>query len=378
MKFKKEWLNKNWVSYSIALCIAITFYSIINHFDMILLGLSHIFRFISPVIYGLIIAYILDPGVAFFEKKVFKGKHSRSLSVFTTFILIILALTILGFALIPPIVKSIVGLFSNFDSYSHSLQLWLANLASIANEYNIDISYLTNAGGDALKQIAGMIPRNINNIISTSVNIGVSLFNLVIAFILAIYFLIYASNLQRSLRAFLKAVLKPNKYNAAAEFWRRVNHIFIRYILCDLLDGFIIGCINFLFMTIMHMPFTALVSVIVGVTNLAPTFGPIVGAIIGGFILLLVNPLMAFWFIIFTIILQTFDGYLIKPVLFGDTLGVSSIMILIFIIVGSRMFGVWGILLAIPTAAICDFIYKDFIWRKNLKQMYEQNTEAEL
>ena len=126
------------------------------------------------------------------------------------------------------------------------------------------------------------------------------------------------------------------------------------------------------------MPFTALVSVIVGVTNLAPTFGPIVGAIIGGFILLLVNPLMAFWFIIFTIILQTFDGYLIKPVLFGDTLGVSSIMILIFIIVGSRMFGVWGILLAIPTAAICDFIYKDFIWRKNLKQMYEQNTEAEL
>ena len=136
MKFKKEWLNKNWVSYSIALCIAITFYSIINHFDMILLGLSHIFRFISPVIYGLIIAYILDPGVAFFEKKVFKGKHSRSLSVFTTFILIILALTILGFALIPPIVKSIVGLFSNFDSYSHSLQLWLANLASIANEYN--------------------------------------------------------------------------------------------------------------------------------------------------------------------------------------------------------------------------------------------------
>ena len=128
----------------------------------------------------------------------------------------------------------------------------------------------------------------------------------------------------------------------------------------------------------MHMPFTALVSVIVGVTNLAPTFGPIVGAIIGGFILLLVNPLMAFWFIIFTIILQTFDGYLIKPVLFGDTLGVSSIMILIFIIVGSRMFGVWGILLAIPTAAICDFIYKDFIWRKNLKQMYEQNTEAEL
>ena len=87
---------------------------------------------------------------------------------------------------------------------------------------------------------------------------------------------------------------------------------------------------------------------------------------------------MAFWFIIFTIILQTFDGYLIKPVLFGDTLGVSSIMILIFIIVGSRMFGVWGILLAIPTAAICDFIYKDFIWRKNLKQMYEQNTEAEL
>ena len=99
-------------------------------------------------------------------------------------------------------------------------------------------------------------------------------------------------------------------------------------------------------------------------TNLAPTFGPIVGCVIGCVLLLIVNPWQAFVFLIFTIILQTIDGYILKPKLFGGTYGVSSVWILISIIVFGRMFGIVGILLAIPLAAIIDFIYKDFIWVK--------------
>ena len=125
-------------------------------------------------------------------------------------------------------------------------------------------------------------------------------------------------------------------------------------------------------MTIAGMPYVILTSVVVGVTNLAPTFGPIVGGVIGGFILVLVNPWYALWFIIFTIILQTCDGYVIKPKLFGGSLGVPAVWILVSIIVGGRMFGVWGVLLAIPFAAIFDYIFREIIWvrinrRKTLK-----------
>ena len=138
----------------------------------------------------------------------------------------------------------------------------------------------------------------------------------------------------------------------------------IRYIASDILDGLFVGCANAVFMIIAGMPYIPLISVVVGVTNLAPTFGPIVGAVIGAFILVLANPWQALWFLIFTLILQTIDGYVVKPKLFGDTLGVPSIWILISIIVFGRMWGVAGILLAIPIAAITDFIYHDYIVQK--------------
>ena len=104
-----------------------------------------------------------------------------------------------------------------------------------------------------------------------------------------------------------------------------------------------------------------MISMVVGVTNLAPTFGPILGAAIGSAILVLINPWYALGFLIFTLLLQTFDGYFFKPKLFGSLMGVPSILILAAIIIGGRMFGIVGILVAIPMAAIFDFLYRDEI-----------------
>lgn len=153
----------------------------------------------------------------------------------------------------------------------------------------------------------------------------------------------------------------------------------IRYILCDLLDGMIIGVANAVFMLLVGYPYVPLISVVVGVTNLAPTFGPILGAVIGAGILLLVNPWYALVFLIFTIALQTVDGYIIKPKLFGNTLGVPSIGILVSIIVFGRMFGAIGVLLAIPFAAIIDYIYKDGILPKleSRRKLRREGQKAE-
>ncbi|MGN0709497.1 MAG: AI-2E family transporter, partial [Anaerovoracaceae bacterium] len=137
--------------------------------------------------------------------------------------------------------------------------------------------------------------------------------------------------------------------------------IFIKYLACEVIDAVIVGAINAVFMVIFRMPYVPLVSVVVGVTNLIPNFGPIIGAAVGGFILLIVNPIQAILFLLFTGILQTIDGYVIKPKLFGDSLGVSGIWILITVVVGGRIFGVWGMLLAIPFAAIFDIVYHEAI-----------------
>ena len=144
------------------------------------------------------------------------------------------------------------------------------------------------------------------------------------------------------------------------------------------------GCINAIFMAIAGMQYIGLVSFIVAVANLLPTFGPIIGGVLGGFILLMVKPIHALMFIIFTIVLQFVDGYIIKPRLFGNTLGVSGLWILIAVIVAGEMFGVPGILLAIPGAAIIDRVYKEnFLpmlerrrFRKDAAERVEKTTSG--
>ena len=138
----------------------------------------------------------------------------------------------------------------------------------------------------------------------------------------------------------------------------------------SLLDALIIGSANAVFMTVTGMPYVGLISVVVGVTNLIPNFGPIVGGAIGAFILILIKPMSALGFVIFCLLLQTVDGYILKPRLFSGSLGVSGLLILSSTIVLGNMFSVLGILLSIPTAAVLSFLYHDYLlpWLKKRKE----------
>ena len=128
---------------------------------------------------------------------------------------------------------------------------------------------------------------------------------------------------------------------------------FVRYAL-------IVGVLNYIFMLILGMPYALVTSVVVGIANLVPTFGPIVGGVVGALIQLLANPINALWFIIFTIALQTFDGYWIKPRMFGEFLNVPGVLILISIVVFGRLIGIVGVFLAIPLAAIMIYLFNEF------------------
>ena len=218
---------------------------------------------------------------------------------------------------------------------------------------------VTNTSASILGTIATYLRENINQVLSRSTSIGSSIFTWIIAIILSVYFLTDRDRIVGGLKRLMKLLIPEEKHEATRVFFYRCNNIIAKYVVFELIDALIVGSVNFVFMTIASIPYSVLISVVVGVTNLAPTFGPIVGGVIGSFILLLANPWNALSFLIFTIILQTIDGYVIKPKMFGGTLGVSSVVILACIIIGGRMFSVWGVLLAIPAAAIMDFIYHD-------------------
>lgn len=382
MKFNKNHLKTPWVAYTIATCSAVFLYVCLTHFNVFAGAMHKIGVFLYPVFLAAVIAYVLNPLMSVFERYVFprvkRPRMRRSLSVTFTVITVILFIVILLIALIPQLVQSIVTFIGNIDGYISSLQSLLGQLGNSDSVRNSALSKLISSGGDLLDTIGSKLPQGFNNIINTSINFTKGIIEAVIAFILAIYFLAAKDSFKHGFKFLLQAVLSDRVYPATADFLRKCNNILIRYIIFDLLDGLIIGVSNMVFMVITGMPYGVLLSVVVGVTNLAPTFGPIVGGAIGAFILVLVNPWYALWFLIFTVILQTVDGYILKPKLFGGSLGVPPVWVLISIIVGGRIFGIIGVLLAIPFAAIVDYIYESWILirLRKRREKHEKRYEA--
>ena len=377
MKFNKNLLKEKWFSYTVAMCSAVVLYLILTHISGLLNLLKSFWHTGAPVFMGFVIAYVLDPLVNLYSKKVLykvkKTKLRHTLAVTLSILSVVLFIVILVVALVPQVIDSTITFAGNLSGYVLSFQRLMRRLNTLALQHDIDLSKFISSSDELLQSITKILPDNLNKILNVSYNFGARMFDWVISFILAIYLMLDKTKLRGGFKRLLRAMMPENVYNSTASFWSRCNKILIQYIAFDVMDGVIIGLLNWFFMVVMQMPYVAIISVIVGVTNLAPTFGPMVGAIIGAFILLLVDPMYALIFLIFTAVLQTLDGYVIKPRLFGESLGVSSEWILISLVVGGRLLGVVGILLAIPFAAIGDFVYHDYI----IKRLEAQRAEKQ-
>ena len=380
MRFDKGFSEKRWASYTIATCSAVLLYVLLGNLPSIVRGLQTAYRYISPIIIGVVIAYVLDPIVKLIQRSITslikQETRSRAISCIITLVGFVVLLIVLMVALVPQLAASVAALISNASSYAGRARSLLAELSAFAAEHNMDISSITQAGNDLVGTISRLIPSNLNNIIDTSFSIGASMFNAVISFILAVYFLLDKDQILSAISRLLRCLLPRKQFTESLAFWRRSNSILVRYVAFDLLDGLIVAIANYIFMKIVGMQYAILISVLVGITNLAPTFGPIFGGALGAFILVLIDPWHALLFIIFTFILQTVDGYILKPRLFGGSLGVSSVWILIMLIIGGRVFGVAGILLAIPVAAIISFLVSDFIRQKEDAQRITEHMDT--
>ena len=376
MKFFKNWRKKRWFENALSLCAGIILYLLLTHLGTISEVLKAICGYMLPVLTGMMISYIINPLVSLIENTVFGRMRSRrlarNLSVFISLLIVSTGIIAILIVLIPELWGSVYTFVRNLDVYTESVRNLLDETSSLAAEHNIDLSSITEIMDDFVGKLADFLRTNINTIINTSYNIGLGFFNGFIGFILAIYFLVDTRRIMAAGLKTFRLLLPEDRFQQTYEFWIHCNRILKRYVIGDLLDGLIVGIANFIFMSIARMPYAMLLSVVVGVANLAPTFGPVFGGAIGAFILVWTSPWNALWFLVFTLILQTIDGYILKPKLFGNTLGVSSLWILITIVVGGRVFGMFGVLLAIPTAAIVDFIYHQWVLKMEKMKTSEE------
>ncbi len=360
---RKSVKNASWYPYAVAVCIGVLLYVFLTQFSDVKAGFSRIMSYFSPVILGCVIAYIVNPLANLFKDKIFcrigRKKSRDMISNACAFLVVAAFLTFALIILIPQLISSVSTFSRNFDGYVDSLEKFVNNLP-IRDEIP-EIEKFIGSSEEIFSTISEFLAENVQKILSTSVVAAKTVFNVIIAVILSVYLLGSKDKLKYGVKRLVKASFGEEKGGEAVAFIKRCNAIFKSYIVYNLIDALIVGTVNALFMTALGMQYAGLVSFMVGLMNLVPTFGPVIGALLGGFILVMVNPMDALIFLIFTVLLQIVDGYILKPKLFGNSLGVSGLWILIAIIVGGAMFGVPGILLAIPVVAILDFMYNEFL-----------------
>ena len=291
------------------------------------------------------------------------------------FITVLVVLISVMMLLIPELVGSIKSFIGSIDIYTNQMDSLLKSLGLSSTE--LGLGKWIGSSGEILQNISDYVSKNMDEILETSANAGKTAIQWLIACMLSIYLLASKRHLKASLRRFLKALLKEDQYEKTRVYLLRSHNILSRFVVFDLLDGILVGIVNLIFMTILGMPYAWLISFVVALTNLVPTFGPFVGGAIGVFILVLVDPWMAVAFAVFTLILQLIDGYIIKPKLFGGSLGVPALWVLIAIVVGGKMFGVAGILVSVPLIAILHFTYNDYFlpWLESRPKQEDEDAD---
>lgn len=380
MNFKKHIDMKLVVSGLIIFFGAAVFFCAFNNLDAIRSFIGKALRILSPVTGGIMVAYLIRPFARFLEKKVFcrlKTEKARVhfSSLTTVFLFLVLIIFVIA-NVIPQLLSGITNLATNFDSYLASARTLIADYASRITVVDVDVDKFLVSSNEILSSVGKWLSSNVSTFVSFFYTLSSQIFNFIIVIAMAIYALLDRKNIKKGLIKLENVTLGKSAAQRVNEILHRGDILTTKFLASNVLDAAIIGVVNFIFLTIFKAPYTPLLSVLLGVFNFVPTFGPIAGGIIASIVVLLTKPTLLLGFIIFTIVLQQLDGNVIKPLLFGDSTGLSPFWVLVAIVVGGRLFGVLGMILGVPVLALLFSIYHEIIDKRE-KQLQAQAEEKE-
>ena len=370
---KKEPVYLYWglTAFSV-ICGVILFYDLVFRDSMIIYYAKKLAHILAPVVYGFVIAYLLTPVVNWVEKWLFGPAPGldlrrrcprlcvrgipRGISILLSWAMVAVAFYFLLNALLPELYRSVVQLANNAEGYYLTLYNWVQNLLTdspetrswlvkIINEYYQDaLTWLTDRLLPQAQQAMELVTGGL-----------VSFINAVLDFLVGIIVSVYLLATKEGFAATgCKLLYSLFPQERAAWFIRgtkEVNRIFSGFFRGKLLNSFIIGVLCFIFSSIFKFPYAPLVSVVVGVTDVIPFFGPFLGAIPCAFLILLDSPIQCVYFILFILVLQQFDGNILGPKILGDSTGISSFWVIVAILVGGGLWGVPGMLVGVPLFA---------------------------
>ena len=366
----KKYLYWGMTAFCVIAC-SILFYMALAYLPVIGTALKSLARILSPFIWGLIITYLLAPlykGLyqGFFlplteklsgKKKKTSPKLAKALSVLLSIIVFLAMITALVYLIIPQLYSSIETIVNNSPGYIDKLSEWSKNtLANYPELRDFVIEKFEEINTNLFTWIRDTILPGLGSFVS-NITAGVyyflrAVYNIVIGIIVSAYLLSNMESASARAKRLCYCVFGVEWAEKIRRAIRFTDRTFMGFINGKLLDSAIIGLICYVVCAILKMPYALLVSVIIGVTNIIPFFGPLIGAIPSAFIILLVDPLKALIFVIFIIILQQVDGNIIGPKILGSSIGINGFWVMFSIILGAGLFSFWGMLLGVPVFVV--------------------------
>lgn len=373
------------ITSSVLLCFALL------KFSVIATVVGKIVTVLMPIIYGGVLAYLMLPVYNASERyvqdlfgKIIKNNDSRgrlAKGIATLVSLAVLFAIVIGLfsMLIPQIYESIIGFQDSLTEYINNLTLWIGKLLqdnehlreSIMPYYNEAVMRFQNwIATDLVPNISLIFDRVSSGVIS----FVTVLKNILIGLIVMVYFLNIKDTLCAQSKKMVYGFLNVKAANRMIGEVRFAHKIFGGFITGKLLDSLIIGIMCFFSLKFLKMPYVLLISVIVGVTNVIPFFGPFIGAVPSAFLILLVDPMKCLYFLIFILVLQQFDGNILGPKILGDSTGLPSFWVLFSILLFGGLFGFVGMIIAVPTFAVIYRAMSLYINNALKKKKYSENT----
>ena len=372
-----------------AIALSIIFFFLIYRFDGFGSAISTLTGILMPFIYGAVIAYLLKPvcnSIESFLRRFIPEKMNgliNALSVALTILFGLLLVYALVMMIVPQLITSVTTLYYTAQANITKFMNWANHLEFI--EKNEQITELLNSAYAALNTnldtwntwLKNTLLPSMQNILSGAaigvLNVVTVAKNLIIGIIVAVYMLASRKRFVQQGKLVLHSIVRPRWAQLITEEVKYADRMFGGFINGKILDSAIIGVLCYVGTSIIGTPYAILVSVIVGVTNVIPFFGPYLGAIPCILLILLVDPIQSLYFLIFILVLQQFDGNILGPKILGESTGLSSFMVIVAIMVGGGLFGVPGMIVGVPVFAVLNAA----VWKLIGRSLDEKEMSAD-
>jgi predicted PurR-regulated permease PerM len=368
---KKTNIWGKWLYWFVFAVAVIAVYKTLDNFNDITNWIKGILGVSMPFLVGVLLAYLFfipcRATESFYKKSKLKliRKKARTLSVFTVYIIAIILLILIIQFIIPNLAKSIADLASNIGTYYQNTIDSIKNIPEDSFLRKIDIQ----AVADSLNQINVAEYININTIFEYAkgmLGVAGGIFDFFVAIIVSIYILLERTEILAFFKKLAGAIFKEKTYGTIGKYFNNTNRIFFKYLSSQILDAFIVGLLTAIAMSILGVKYAVLLGVFIGISNLIPYFGAIVGVGVSIIITIFTGGIgQAIWMAIIVIILQQIDANIINPKIVGNSLSISPLLVIFAVTIGGAYFGVLGMFLSVPIFAVIKTIIEDYIDYKN-------------